>query len=378
MTGPAPELLRRELVDRLLEHCALVCTTGDEGPITDAVSDRYLELGEPVARVGHSVVVGMPAGKRPVVLLVGHLDVVPPTDDDVDPRIETRDDGDVVVGRGTSDMKAGNVVAMAAFEDRELRAASPYDLVLVLYAGEEGSAESNELTDVLGEVTWLRDADLAIVLEPTDGEVQLGCLGGLQALVTFRGRQAHSARPWHGRNALTMAGAFLDELERDHLVDVEVDGIRYRDVWSATQAWTDGLGPGPRPDVFPVRNIIPGTFTVNLNMRFAPSRGIRDAEVEVRERVGDRADVEIIDRVPAAPPRLDSPLVRRFVDAVEAPVAAKQAWTDVARFAQVGVPALNFGPGLTSQAHQRGEYVPVDALVDGHARLLRFLRGPAA
>jgi hypothetical protein len=163
-----------------------------------------------------------------------------------------------VVARGASDMKAGNVIAMAAFEDADLRAASPYELVLVLYAGEEGAADGNELRDVLAEVSWLREASLAIVLEPTDGEVQLGCLGGLHALLTFRGQQAHSARPWHGRNALTIAGAFLDELERDHVREVDVDGIAYRDVWSATQAWTDGLGPGPRPASSPVRNVIPG------------------------------------------------------------------------------------------------------------------------
>jgi succinyl-diaminopimelate desuccinylase len=377
--------VRDDLVARLLEHCAHLCVTGDEGPIADEVVDRYTALGEPVVRVGHSVVVGTPgpssadpdasAAARPLVLLVGHLDVVPPTDDDAEPRVEPREDGEVVVARGASDMKAGNVVAMRAFEDRALRDGSPYDLVLVLYAGEEGPAESNELREVLEQVPWLRDADLAIVLEPTDGEVQLGCLGSLQAEVTFHGRQAHSARPWHGRNALTAAGRFLAELDDDHLREVEVDGIAYRDVWSATQAWTPGLGPGEARTTRPVRNIIPGAFTINLNLRFAPSRPMATAEAEIAERVGEQATVAIVDRAPAAPPRMDAPLVRRFVAAIAAPVAAKQAWTDVARFAEVGVPALNYGPGATSQAHQRGEYVAVAAMVDAASRLELFLRG---
>jgi succinyl-diaminopimelate desuccinylase len=375
--GTRGPTVRDDLVTRLLEHCAHLCTTGDEGPIADAVEARYRDRGEEVVRVGHSLVVGRRSGDRPLVLLVGHLDVVPPTDDDRDPRIETRDGDEVVVARGASDMKAGNVVAMAAFEDPALRETSPYELVLLLYAGEEGAAEANELRDVLAEVTWLREASLAVVLEPTDGEVQLGCLGGLHALLTFRGQQAHSARPWHGRNALTLAGAFLDELDRDHVRDVEVDGIAYRDVWSATQAWTDGLGPGPRPPTAPVRNVVPGAFHVNLNLRFAPSRGLDAAEAELRDRVGDRAEVEIVDRSPPAPPHLDAPVVRTFVGSVDAPVAGKQAWTDVARFAEVGVPALNFGPGLTAQAHQRGEYVRVDDLEAAHTRLVRFLGGHA-
>jgi len=370
---------RDDLVARLLEHCGYVCTTGDEGPIADAVVARYTELGEQVTRVGHSVVVDGRGGDtaRPLVLLVGHLDVVPPTDDDFEPRVETRDGVEVVVARGASDMKAGNVVAMAAFEDRALRDASPYDLALVLYAGEEGSADSNELREVLAEVPWLREAALAIVLEPTDGEVQLGCLGGLQAVLTFQGSQAHSARPWHGRNALTLAGTFLTELDDDHVHDVEVDGILYRDVWSATQAWTQGLGPGQQPGGFPVRNVVPGTFMVNLNFRFAPSRGVDEAEAELRARVGDRAEVEVVDRSPEAPPRLSDPIVQAFVRSVDAPVSAKQAWTDVARFAEVGVPALNYGPGLTGQAHQRGEYTMVDDLVTADARLRAFLVTPA-
>lgn len=352
-----------DLVDRLLEHCRLACVTGDEGPIADAVARRYTDLGEEVTRIGNSVVAGRP-GSRPLVLLVGHLDVVPPTDEDLEPRTEERDGDVVVVGRGASDMKSGNIVAMAAFEDAELRTSSPYDVALLLYGGEEGPAERNELRDVLREVDWLRDAALAIILEPTDGQIQAGCLGGLHAELTFRGRQAHSARPWHGENALTKAGSFLDHLHGIEPADVDIDGIGYRDVWSATQAWTDNA-----------RNVIPGTFVVNLNFRFAPSRSLEEAEEELRAFVAERAELEIVDRAPPAPPAMDAEVVRRFVAAVDASVAGKQAWTDVARFAEIGVPALNYGPGLTSQAHQRGEHVPVAAMVHAHAQLRRFLAG---
>jgi succinyl-diaminopimelate desuccinylase len=365
---------RDDLVTRLLEHLALPCVTGEEGPIADAMEARYRALGEPVLRIGHSLVVGGPGeDDRPLVLLVGHLDVVPPTDADREPHLAQIAGTEVVVGRGASDMKAGNVVAMRAFEDPALRSRSPYRLALVLYAGEEGPADGNELEAVLEAVPWLTGAALAVVLEPTDGRVELGCLGGLHARVTFTGKQAHSARPWHGRNALTLAGSFLSELDDDHVREIEVDGIAYRDVWSATQGWTAGLGPDPDPAAARARNVIPGSFTLNLNLRFAPSRSLQQAEKELRMRVGTRADVEVVDRAPPAPPHRSDPLVDTFVTLVGAEVGGKQAWTDVARFAHHGVPALNYGPGLTSQAHQRGEYVPVDALLDADERLRRFL-----
>ncbi len=367
--------VRNDLLARLLEHCGWMCVTGEEGPIADAVEHTQRDRGEPVERIGHSLVVGgPPTDGRAMVLLVGHLDVVAPTDDDRLPRVEhDPEHGEIVVARGTSDMKAGNVAAMAAFEDAGLRERSPYHLVLVLYAGEEGSAEGNELRAVLAAAPWLTEAALAVVLEPTDGEVQLGCLGSLHALVGFRGRQAHSARPWQGDNALTKAGELLTDLHRDHVANVEVEGIAYRDVWSATQAWTVGFGPGEGGN--PFRNIVPDRFTVNLNLRFAPHRGLDAAEAELRTRVGDDVDVEVVDRAPPAPPRRHDALVDAFVRSVDAPVTGKQAWTDVARFAQVGVPALNYGPGLTAQAHQRGEFVPLDAVVDAHHRLRRFLAG---
>ena len=363
--------LTDDLTARLLAHCGTLSVTGDEAEIADEAEAWASGLGAPCVRVGDSVVVGQLAGDRPTVALVGHLDVVPPTEDDRTARVEDRPDGPVVVGRGASDMKSGNVVAMRLFEDA-MTAAWPHEVVVVLYAAEEGPADDNELPAVLDAVPGLADVDLAIVLEPTDGELQLGCLGGLHARVTIHGQQAHSARPWQGTNALTRAGRFLDAYHRRHPETVEVDGVTYRDVWSITQAATTNA-----------RNVVPGSFSLNLNLRFAPSRSLADAEDELRRDVADVAaatdagdvTIEIVDRALPGPPRGDAPLVQRLRSVLDVPVTGKQAWTDVARLAEVGVPACNYGPGRTDQAHQRGEWVSVSAMVEAHRRLRGFLAG---
>jgi succinyl-diaminopimelate desuccinylase len=343
--------------DLLLDLLAFPCVTGEEGPIAAWLEERYAQRGERVRRSANSVVVGGSDDGRPTVLLVGHTDVVPPTPQDVPGRRE----GDRIVGRGTSDMKAGLAVAMDCFEDESLRA-GPYDLILVAYAGEEGAHEGNELGPVLTAMPDLAQADLAVVLEPTDMTVQLGCMGALHAEVAFSGRAAHSARPWQGVNALTSAGTFLDELHRREPEDVEVDGLTFREVLTATGAWTSNA-----------RNVVPDAFTVNVNYRFAPDKDLDAAAQRVGDIVGDRAEVTVVDRAPAGRPRRDAALVEAFISAIAAPVEPKQAWTDVARFSEVGVPALNYGPGLTAQAHQAGEYVPEDNVIRARKALGTFL-----
>ncbi len=382
--APADVTLDRAVVDdlvaRLVEHCELMCETGHEGPIADAVAGHHAARGDVVERIANSLVIrpsGMPDptttppdARRPLVVLAGHLDVVAPTDDDREVTATTSAGVDVVVGRGTSDMKAGNVVAMRAFErvaDGDLTSAA--DVVLVLYSGEEGPAAGNELATVIDRVAWLAAADLVVILEPTDGRVELGCLGGLHATLTVHGRQAHSARPWHGRNALTAAGTLLTAFDSFDPIEVEVGGVVYHDVWSVTQLDTPNG-----------RNVIPGQVDINLNFRFSPSRDIAAAEQELRDVVAGMADVldleidvVVTDRALPASPGSERPLTRQFLDIVSAEVAAKQAWTDVARFAALDVAALNFGPGRTDQAHQRGEFVEVWRLAACSAQLEDFL-----
>jgi succinyl-diaminopimelate desuccinylase len=355
------------LVELLLALLALPCVAGDEGPIADWIEGRYRAAGEPVQRVGHSLVAGTIDPRRPTVLLVGHTDVVPPTDEDLPARV----DGERIVGRGASDMKSGLAVGMVCFEDMRLRE-GPYNILLVAYAGEEGPHEGNELGPLLHAVPQLTEADFAIVLEPTDLRVQLGCLGTLHAHVAFTGQAAHSARPWQGENALTKAGGFLELLQRRSPVDVVCDGLVFREVVTATQAWT-----GPAQEQQNAPNVVPDRFTVNLNYRFAPDKTPEEAEARLRALVGSRADLVITDRAPAAPPRRGAATVEAFIAAAATAVEPKQAWTDVARFADVGVAALNYGPGLTDQAHQRGEYVPVENLRVARATLGSFLSGGA-
>jgi succinyl-diaminopimelate desuccinylase len=267
------------------------------------------------------------------------------------------------VAPGASDMKGGLALMMALAE--ALPAAERFcDLLLVFYAREEGPYLENELEVVLAEAPELRQAALAICLEPTDNVVQLGCVGSVHATVTFHGRAAHSARPWQGENAVHRAGALLAELAARPPRQAECGGQVYREVLSCT-----------RIDGGHARNVVPERCTLNLNFRFAPDRTLDQACDELTALVARHgAEVALTDRSPACPAWADHPLVQRLLARTGAAAEPKQAWTDVARLAAHGVPAVNLGPGATAQAHQRGEWVEVAALARGYRLLEAFLR----
>jgi succinyl-diaminopimelate desuccinylase len=91
------------------------------------------------------------------------------------------------------------------------------------------------------------------------------------------------------------------------------------------------------------------------------------------ELLEGRADYEIADFAPSGPVELDNPLLQKLIE-TELEVRPKQAWTDVARFAERGVAAANFGPGLPSQAHQRAEFAELPLLERCYEHLSSFFR----
>ncbi|HEX9297741.1 MAG TPA: succinyl-diaminopimelate desuccinylase [Polyangiaceae bacterium] len=346
------------LTRTLLWLCSIPSPTGEEKALCDAIEARLAGHAD-VQRIGDSLIAkipGRPGGRR--VALVGHLDVVR-TEHDGAPRIE----GDRLYGPGAADMKSG-LAAMLELLDNGGAASSGVDLTLVFYAREEGPFADNELGIVLDRAPDLAHVDLAVCLEPSDNKLQLGATGSLHAQVTFVGRTAHSARPWQGENAIQKAGLFLTELAALAPREVVIDGLLYRTVTNVT------LAEGGRG-----RNIVPDRFQMNLNHRFAPDTSLEGAQREVEELVGGRAEVKFTDLSPSAPPFAEHPLVIALRDSGVTAVEPKQAWTDVARFAALGVPAVNFGPGEQAQAHQRNEWTSLAKLETGVAILMRWLSG---
>ena len=74
-------------------------------------------------------------------------------------------------------------------------------------------------------------------------------------------------------------------------------------------------------------------------------------------------------------PGLDVPAAAEFIAAVGQPPVGKYGWTDVARFAAMGVPALNFGPGDPNLAHKPEERVEIAKIEAAAATLHGWLTG---
>jgi succinyl-diaminopimelate desuccinylase len=277
------------------------------------------------------------------VVLAGHLDTVP-AQGNLPGRIA---DG-AVHGLGASDMKGGVAVMVEL-----ARAGVPARYLF--FTREEVPVVESPLPALFASGV-LHGVELAVVLEPTDCILHAGCLGNIQARVTFHGESAHSARPWTGLNAIHELVRGLEPVVRTEPVDVELDGLTYREVVSAVRV-EGGIAS----------NVVPARASAELNMRYM----LGDAEERLR-RLLMHGEVEILSSSPAAPPALDNPHVRRLRELVPE-VAPKQAWTPVAQFAEQGIDAINYGPGVTRYAHRVDEQVPIENLRVVYETLERFL-----
>jgi succinyl-diaminopimelate desuccinylase len=329
--------------------------SGNEGPLADLVEESLRALPHlEVIRDGDAVVARTSLGRERRVLLGGHLDTVP-----VAGNLPSRRDGDRLHGCGTSDMKSAVAVML------RLAATLPeprHDVTFVCYDNEEVEAERNGLGRLSHSYRGWMEADLAILMEPTNGAVEAGCQGTLRAQVTVPGVRAHSARSWLGENAIHRAGDVLRTLESYAARRVVIDGCEYREGLNAV-----GISGGV------AGNVVPDACTVTVNFRFAPDRSEDQAAEHVREVLAPY-EVTIADSAPGALPGLDRAVSQEFVAAVGTAPVAKLGWTDVARFAALGIAALNYGPGDPNLAHRADESVDV-ALIEQCEGTLRAYLG---
>ena len=209
-----------------------------------------------------------------------------------------------------------------------------------------------------------------------------GCNGTIRFDVVTHGVAAHSARAWMGENAIHKAADILNRLNAYEPATVNVDGLDYREGLNATLI-SGGKGT----------NVIPDECRVHVNYRFAPDKSLAEAKAlmmgaDAGAELGNGEHVAtggvfegygivMKDESPSARPGLNAPLAQDLVRLVKERTGrdplAKLGWTDVARFSQLGIPAVNLGAGDPLLAHKHDEQVPESDLTAMAAILTDWL-----
>lgn len=330
----------------------------EEAPLVDWLEGELRALPWlSVERIGDNLVAYTEHGLGQRVILAGHTDTVPPNGNEVAVL-----DGDTLAGVGAADMKAGLAVQLALARSLP---ATAVDVSYVFYAREEVAAVHSGLGELFELAPHLMRGDIALIGEPTSGTVEAGCQGTMRMKLTLRGERAHTARPWMGRNAVHRLGTAIALLSEAALREPSIQGCQFRESLQAV-AVSGGVAG----------NVVPDLAELVVNHRFAPDRSAAEAEAFVRavlSPVMEAGDDLVVTEVSAgAMPGLDNPLLAAFVGRADLPVHAKLGWTDVARFSEHGIPAVNFGPGDPLLAHTADEVVRRDA-VEWCFRVLRAL-----
>jgi succinyl-diaminopimelate desuccinylase len=328
--------------------------SGEEGQLADAVEGAMRSCPHlAVHRDGNVIVARTMLGRPERVVLAGHIDTVP-----LAGNLPSHTDGSRLYGCGTTDMKSGVAVQLrlAAGVTSPVR-----DVTYVFYDCEEVAAERNGLLRLSRHSPELLAGDFAVLMEPTSAEIEGGCQGTLRAEITAAGKRAHTARSWMGLNAIHEAAAILDMLRTHTPREPVVDGLRYHEGLNAVSIRGGVAG-----------NVVPDECVVTVNYRFAPDRSGEQAADFVRS-LFSAWPVRVIEVTEGARPGLGHPAAAAFVAAVGGTPRAKLGWTDVARFAALGIPAVNYGPGIPEIAHTADEYVVTGKIAECESRLRAWL-----
>jgi succinyl-diaminopimelate desuccinylase len=357
-TSARPLDLRQDVALLTAAIMDINSVSGNETGLADAIETALLGIPQlQVVRDGDAVIARTELGLQERVILAGHLDTVPlPITYGARGTVPSSWDSGVpgvgvLYGRGATDMKGGVAVQLALAATMFVGGAEPKrDVTFVFYDHEEVEEVKSGLGRLVRNYGHLLAGDFAILLEPTDGTVEGGCNGTMRLEATTVGEAAHSARAWMGSNAIHAAGPILSRLAAYEPLTINVDGLEYRESLNAVR-----IKGGT------AANVIPDRCVVEINYRFAPDKSPDQAEAHVRE-VLEGFDVVRTDSAAGARPGLNHPAAASFVAAVGAAPKPKYGWTDVARFSELGIPAVNFGPGDPLLAHKDNEHVEAEAI----------------
>lgn len=350
--------LKSDVVELTRALCDIESVSGNEKEIADSIESALKAYDHlEVIRDGDAIIARTNLGRQKRVVIAGHIDTVPVADN-LPTKLVSLERSHVLFGRGTVDMKAGVAVQLklaAELTD------SNVDITWVFYDHEEVDSSLNGLGRISRNSPQLLEGSFAVLCEPSNARVEGGCNGTMRVELKLSGVKAHSARAWMGENALHKAAGPLSILAGYIPLEVEVDGLLYRESLNAV-VMSSGIAA----------NVIPDLAVITVNYRYAPSKSHSEAERYLRE-VFDGYELTVTDYADGASPGLDLPEAAAFVEATGTEPFPKYGWTDVARFSALGIPAVNFGPGDPNKAHADDEAVEIDQIYSCEKALRSWL-----
>ena len=327
--------------------------TGNEGEVLSFIEDYLVKnkfSGEIIKNEGG--LIAYHSKEKSKIALVGHVDTVPFADDQ-----KRLSDSEKISGRGAVDMKSGIAVMLNTLIGENSNE------VGVFYTAEEGPIKENGLEVLMPILQSDFDIEFAIVMEPTNLECQLGCLGALNAELKIKGISSHSARPWIGDNPIFKLDEVLDFLKENEIKEHKIEGLDFKEVISVTKI-NGGIA----------NNVIPAEINININYRFLPTISNNEAKKYIEKIFGKFGEIKIADVANGAMPNLESKAVKSFIETTKVDTKPKQAWTDIARFSEANIPAINFGPGDPLLAHTANEFVNKNEILESYKLLLLYLK----
>jgi acetylornithine deacetylase/succinyl-diaminopimelate desuccinylase family protein len=356
--------------------------TGEEGAVAKTIAGWCSDAGlavemQEVAPGRANVVARWGTGRRPVLLLTGHMDTVPVgagwTRDPFGAEVA----GGRLYGRGACDMKGGLAAILAAVHDLRAEGREPAgDVVVAAVVGEE--------EDSAGTLALLRagvEADRALLAEPTGLALVRSNRGLVNYRLTVSGRSAHASSPELGRNAIVAASELVLELDR---VAARLREQPHPEL-GPPNLTVGTIAGGTRPYVVPDRCVLEVDRRVNPGETAATVLAEAEAAIAaVRGRV-PWLEVEFEPGPEYLPFELAEadPLVAAMLGAMaaaglEARTAAWRAASDAGFLvARAGIPCILFGPGdVDAAAHRPDEFVDLAEVETAREVCSRLLLTP--
>ncbi len=307
-----------------------------------------------------------PGGKvRQTILLAPHLDTVNVVSD---AQLKPVKRSGRIYGRGACDTKGSVAVMFQALCDLAAMKSRPRETEII-FVGLVDEEQGQEGSRYLARKRF--HADLAVVGEPTRLALATAHKGSVWLNVETRGRSAHGATPWCGRNAVLEMARVVEALETDYAAQL---ARKKHPLLGAGTVSVGTIRGGTQT------NIVPDHCIIGVDRRTLPGESERATRLAMSAFLKSRGLQAKVSNVklkpcPALETKTNLPLVQQFLGTLRQKRAVGlHYFCDAAVLAGGGIPSVVFGPGDIGQAHTADEWIAISQLERGHAMLLRFLK----